>query len=98
MFIYNNQLKNINYIVSKNISFKFIHNQSYIHLNKKYTQIKLDYDNLLQIQKDNKKLIKELHTKLVQLEFQNNTLLEKNKNLSLELHQKTIFYNLNLYK
>ena len=73
------------------IANNYIHNQSYIHLDNKYN--KLQEQN-----KNNENLIKDLNSKIVQLESKNNKLQEQNKIISLELHQKTIFYNLNLYK
>lgn len=83
---------------TNNILNKYIHNQSYIYLKIKYTKLVNNYNNLYQIEKNNKIKIKDLQNKIVQLESKNNNLLKENKYLNSELFQKTKFYNFNAYK
>lgn len=91
------KLQQMNYCMNKILN-KSIHNQSYINLNTKYRNLVNNYNNLSKIKKNNEILIKDLQTKIVQLESKNNNLLEQNKYLNSELIQKTRFYNFNVYK
>lgn len=68
----------------------YIHNQSYISLNAKYT-------NILQTNKKNKLIIDNQNDLILNLKNDNNKLLNQIKELNKLLLERDRFFNLNFY-
>lgn len=77
--------------INNKISYRSIHNQSYINLEKKYNKL-LNDNNIY------KNKIAILNKNILNLTCINNKLQENNKLLLEEYNNKLKFYNLNFFK